>query len=166
MRAAQTTHMEPSMPRQTSALSRIEQLDTERMLLVEEAKSEVLQTIDDAIARLERLGFSFELVEKGRPSSTGRVQARSNRSAGKIVSTAPRRGGRKKTSGKGVRRAGIRQDVLGAIAASGKKGMTRGDLIADFRATDSSFKQSISNALAALKKQKQVKATGGVYRAA
>jgi hypothetical protein len=159
--------MEPNMPRPTSALSRIEELDTERMLLIEQAKSEVLQTIQDAIARLDRLGFHFAIVEKNQPAS-GRVQARSNRGDGKVVSkgAVSRAGGRRKTSGKGVRRSGIRQDVLGTIAASGKKGMTRGDLIAKFRAADPAFKQSISNALAALKKQKQVKAANGVYRAA
>jgi hypothetical protein len=150
------------------ALIRLDELDAQRSKLVEQAKSEILQTIQEAIDRLDSLGFSYALVERAgvngfhhetAPAAKPKAKAVTKRSTAR--SAAPKRGGRK-----GARRTGIRQDVLAAIAASGKKGMTRGDLIGEFGAKDKAFQQSISNALVALKKQKQVKATGGVYKAA
>ena len=118
---------------------------------------EELLAIHGSIERLERMGYHYSIVEENASAplnGTGKLN-------GKTAKPRQTRAGR---SGKGTRRAGIRQEVLSAIAKSGKKGMTRGELIAQFKAKDHSFKQSISNALAALKKQKQVKAASGVYR--
>ena len=145
------------MPR-TNVSDRIEELEAERFALLEEAREEELLAIHGSIERLERMGYHYSLVEEnGSAPLNGRGKLN-----GKTAKPRQTRAGR---SGQRTRRAGIRQDVLSAIAKSGKKGMTRGELIAQFKAKDDSFKQSISNALAALKKQKQVKAVGGVYTA-
>jgi hypothetical protein len=158
--------MELLMP-QSTVLKRIRQLETERSALLEQAREEVLIRVRDGIDQLRHLGFNYTLVEDQEPSSTpnGRNTRKTNgRPNGKVVvpgSVTGDSGKRKRT-----RRTGIRQDVLAAIASSGKKGMTRGELITAFRAKDDSFKQSISNALVALKKQKEVRATSGVYKAA
>lgn len=140
----------------SNVLDRIHKLEEERFQLLEQARTEALQSIQNGIDQLNDLGFSYSLVE-GKSNGAGRPTARRAKSTAKKAA----RGG-----GKGTRRSGIREDVLTAIASSGKDGMTRGELIASFRATDDSFKQSISNALAALKKQKKVKAAKGIYRAA
>ncbi len=149
-------------------LIRLDELDVERSQLVEQAKSEIIQTIQEAIARLERLGFSHTPVEQTRVNGVRQVRALKTKPRAKVSArkASTRRAAPKRNGRKGARRAGIRQDVLAAIDASGKKGMTRGDLITEFRANDDAFKQSISNALAALKKQKQIKAANGVYKAA
>jgi hypothetical protein len=152
--------------RKDSALIRLDELDAERSSLVEEAKADTLDTIQEAIEQLESLGFSYQLVEtaavNGTPSErTLKAKAKVSSKRTTSPTGTPKRGRKK-----GLRRAGIRQDVLQAIAKSGKNGMTRGELITHFRASDDSFRQSISNALAALKKQKSVKASKGVYKAA
>ena len=142
----------------SNVLDRIQKLEEERFALLEQAKEEALRSIHDGIEQLGDLGFSYSLVE-------GKSNGAARRTTTK-VDKAPAKKTARRAGKKGSRRAGIRQDVLDAIGASGKDGMTRGELIASFRATDNSFKQSISNALAALKKQKKVKAAKGVYRAA
>jgi len=150
--------MELLMPR-THVFDRIEKLEAERSALLAEAREEALATIHDNIERLQRLGYSYTLVE-GQDRSQGGPSAENGKLNGTSAKPLPTR------TGKRTRRAGIRQEVLSAIADAGKNGMTRGELIAQFRAKDDSFKQSISNALSALKKQRQVKAAGGVYKAA
>lgn len=154
--------------RRESAFIRLDELDTERSALLQQARSELQQTIEEAIDQLDRLGFSYSLVENTGANGTRQARPLRAKSKGKVngKKVASRALVTRRTRRKGTRRAGIRQDVLSAIGASGKKGMTRGDLIAHFRANDNSFKQSISNALVALKKQKQLKATNGVYKAA
>ena len=151
--------------RQTTILERLEALEAERSALLDEAKEEALQSIQESIEQLEQLGAYYRLTEEEAPELVrGRPRARTNGN-GKLngkasVPRAVRSGGK----GKVTRRTGIRQKVLTAIEASGRKGMTRGDLIAQFRAKDDSYKQSISNALVALKKLKHVKATNGIYK--
>ena len=152
---------------QGTVLKRIQQLETERSALLKQAREEVLNTVQEGINQLRHLGFNYALVEDQELSATlnGRITRKTKgRRNGKVVRPKLVTGNGSKR--KRTRRTGIRQDVLAAIAASGKKGMTRGELIAAFQAKDDSFKQSISNALVALKKQKEVRATNGVYKAA
>ncbi|MFS4438619.1 hypothetical protein ACMA5I_10425 [Paracoccaceae bacterium GXU_MW_L88] len=67
------------------------------------------------------------------------------------------------TSGTGKRRTGIRKDVLSAVQS---KPSTRAELITSFNADDDkSLQQSISNALAALKKSGELTLNNGTYTA-
>jgi hypothetical protein len=61
------------------------------------------------------------------------------------------------------RETGKRAEVLATITSS--DGMTRAEVLEHFRATEKSQQQSISNALAALKKAGQLIQDGRVYRA-
>jgi hypothetical protein len=66
----------------------------------------------------------------------------------------------------GTRRTGIRQDVLNLIKQH-PDGISRGDILIAMDAKgDRSREQSISNALAALKRTNAVSGEGGNYRAA
>lgn len=65
----------------------------------------------------------------------------------------------------GTRRSGIRQLVLDAIKAGPPGGITRADLIVQLNADDKSGQQSVSNAVAALKRQGLIDTDNGVYRA-
>ena len=136
--------------RQNSALQRIKELESEKTALLERARQEALSAAQEAVEQLNELGFEYHLVEGRAKTATTRARTVT---------------GRRTVKRNGRRRAGIRQEVFNAIAAAGRKGVTRKDLILQFRARDASFQQSISNALSALKKQKKVKAAKGVYRA-
>ena len=65
----------------------------------------------------------------------------------------------------GTRRSGRRQEVLAAIKKH-PQGISPAALKESLGATDKSAQQSVSNALAALKRNKQVTAKDGVYKAA
>lgn len=72
-------------------------------------------------------------------------------------------GGPSASSGK--RRAGVRQQVLKSVQDS-PRGLSRADVLEKLGAKgDKSAEQSVSNALAALKKNKSISATNGIYRA-
>ncbi len=66
------------------------------------------------------------------------------------------------TTTTGTRRTGIRKHVLDAVKAA-PNGITRAELLTQLNATDKSAQQSVSNALAALKKAGTVDAKDGVY---
>jgi hypothetical protein len=121
-----------------SAITKLLRLDAERAQLVADAKSEALAAANAAIADLNSLGFSYRLVE------------------GTLSTHA--------TTTPGGRRAGIREQVLGAIKASGAEGATRADLINSFGMSgDTSGQQSVSNALSALKKSGATAQRNGRY---
>ena len=63
----------------------------------------------------------------------------------------------------GKRRAGVRQSVLEVVKKA--NGIRPADIAATLDMGDKSGKQSVANALAALKKAKLVSAKDGIYRA-
>jgi len=72
--------------------------------------------------------------------------------------------GKKTTTERRPREKGKRAEVLNAVAQS-PEGMTRADVLQAFNATDKPQIQSVSNALAALKKSGQLIQEGKLYRA-
>ncbi|WP_421993975.1 hypothetical protein [Roseococcus sp.] len=71
----------------------------------------------------------------------------------------------RKASGTGTRRTGVRDDVLAAIKKR-PDGISRQDLLKAMDATEKSHEQSISNAVAALKKEGKITTDQGHYKAA
>ena len=65
----------------------------------------------------------------------------------------------------GTRRSGRRQEVL-AVIKKHPQGITPSALKEALGATNKSSQQSVSNALSALKRNSQVTAKGGIYKAA
>lgn len=127
-----------------TALERIKQLDIERSKLMDEAKATALASAETAIAELNALGFDYRLVQG--------------------TSTAPTRTPRGPS---GLRRGGVREQVLEAIKMASPDGIGRADLLAKLDAKgDTKAEQSISNALSALKKAGTVDVTNGLYRIA
>jgi hypothetical protein len=122
-----------------SVLDEIKKLEQQKQQLLKKAKADAITRAEAAIKDLNELGFAFQLVEAG--TSTG--------------------GGSKP---KRPRRTGIRQQLLKLIKSK-PKGMARRDLLNALDAHDKSGQQSVSNALAALKKQNAITASGGVYKA-
>jgi riboflavin biosynthesis pyrimidine reductase len=118
-----------------SVLDQIKKLDAEKARLLSAAKEEALQKAEEAVATLNELGFKYRLVEGGR-----------------------------KAAATGKRRTGIRDEVLATIKAH-PDGMKRADILTAMNAEEKSAQQSISNALAALKKSGTVTAARGVYKA-
>ena len=53
------------MAEKLSVLQRLKQLDAERNKLLDEAKKEALQRAEQAVAELNELGFSYQLLEPG-----------------------------------------------------------------------------------------------------
>lgn len=68
------------------------------------------------------------------------------------------------TSSGGKRRTGIRKEVMDVIAAA-QDGIARSELLDTLEATSKAAKQSVSNALSALKKANQIEGSGGHYKA-
>lgn len=125
-----------------SVLEQIRKLDEQKTQLLQSAKQEALDKANAAIRELEELGFHYRLAEGG---------------GGTIPS--PRSGG-------GGRRTGIRDQVLSAVKEA-KAGITRAQLLDAMSARgDKSAEQSISNALAALKKAGTITGEGGTYEVA
>jgi hypothetical protein len=126
-----------------SVMDEIRKLDEQKATLLSGAKKEALETIDMAIKVLGELGFQYRLVEGGSSHSPA---------------STPRK------SGSG-RRAGIREQVLGVVQENGD-GVSRAKVLELMSASgDKSATQSISNALAALKKAGTVTLAGGAYKA-
>lgn len=119
-----------------SILDQLKKLDEQRAALLEGAKNEALDLVNKGIAALNELGFNYHLVQR-----EGNAPARA-----------------------GARRTGIRDEVLGLVKAN--PGINRSALIAEMNIKgDKSAEQSLSNALAALKKAGTVTADGGAYKA-
>ncbi len=113
-----------------------------REKLLAQAKAEALANAERAVADLNNLGFHYKLVEA---STTTTPAARS-------------------PSTRSPRRGGITETVLDLIKKS-EAGMTRSQLIAALDAQDKAAQQSISNALANMKKKGTLAANDGVYTA-
>ncbi|MDQ0316423.1 hypothetical protein [Amorphus orientalis] len=120
-----------------SVLDRIKELDQERSKLLQEAKSEALANAQKAVEELNALGFNYRLVSDGETASAS----------------------------SGTRRMGIRQEVL-EIVKQHPQGIKRADLLAQMAATDKRGRQSVSNALANLKKSGSIDGDAGVYKPA
>ena len=120
-----------------SVLDQLKKLDEQRAQLLNGAKQEAMDAVNTGIKALKELGFHFHLTE------------------GQGSHSLPRNTGK--------RRSGIRDEVFAAVKASG--GITRAKLLKDMGASDKSAQQSISNALAALKKSGTITAENGVYKA-
>jgi hypothetical protein len=118
-----------------SVLDEIKKLDEQKQALLAKAKDEALQQATKAVAMLRELGFNYKLVEAG----------------DNIPFTAPKR------------RTGVRNDVLNAVKAA-PNGISRSDILEALGAKgDKRAEQSISNALANLKKAEQLTLNDGVY---
>lgn len=127
-----------------SVLDQIRKLDEQKASLLQGAKKEALDAAHTAIKNLAELGFHYRLVQGDDYTPTVR---------------APRATG-------GTRRTGIRDQVLHLVNEQGD-GITRSKLLEVMDAKgDKSAEQSISNALAALKKAGTLTAVGGVYKVA
>ncbi len=121
-----------------SVLEEIRKLEEQKAKLLEGAKIEALNAAKAAIGTLAELGFNYTLVQ-GEGSGA--------------ISRTP-----------GTRRSGIREEVLALVKAN--PGANRSSLIAKMNiASDKSGQQSLSNALAALKKAGTITANGGAYTA-
>ena len=122
-----------------SVLDEIKKLDEKKAQLLSQAKQEALQVANAAIKALNELGFNYQLVQgEGSP-----VTVRSS----------------------GTRRTGIRDEVLATVQKH-KDGISRSQLLEVMQAKgDKSAEQSISNALAALKKDGKVSGDDGIYKA-
>ncbi|MGX7894383.1 hypothetical protein [Tsuneonella sp. HG222] len=121
-----------------SVLDEIRKLDEQKNALLSKAKQEAIDLANQGIRALNELGFNYKLVQD---NNSGATQQRSSR------------------------RTGIRDQVLSAIQGSAQ-GMNRSQLLAAMDVKgDRSGEQSVSNALAALKKSGSITATNGVYKA-
>ncbi|MEJ6011418.1 hypothetical protein [Novosphingobium aquae] len=125
----------------SSVLEKIRELDAQKAQLLSEAKKEAMAAAHKAIASLAELGFNYSLVQ-GEGSGS--------------ISRAPRM--------PGTRRSGVREEVLAVIEAN-PSGLGRAAILKEMGAEDKASQQSISNALAALKKVGTVTADGGLYKA-
>lgn len=117
----------------TDVLAQIAALEEQKQRLLATAKQDQLNIINKAITELDDLGFNYRLVE-------GKSAADPVRS----------------------RRSGVRQDVLEQIQAH--QSITRAQLLEQMGVKgNKSGEQSISNAIAALKKAGQITAKDGAY---
>jgi len=123
-----------------SVLDELKKLDAQREQLLTKAKEDALERAQSAVKELNELGYNYRLVD--------------NTSAPKPAASTPR----------GTRRSGIRTTVLEAIQNS--TGMSRADLLDHLNVKgDKAGEQSVSNALAALKKAGQIDNIDGTYQA-
>ena len=122
-----------------SVLDRIKQLDAEKTKLLDEARTEALETINTAIKTLNELGYHYRIIAEEPRSSAPRAT--------------------------GTRRGGVREEVLRVIGDN-PEGINRADILDKLGAKgDKKAEQSISNALANLKKTGTLTADGGLYKA-
>lgn len=124
-------------------LDQLRKLDEQREALLSEAKNTALANAQAAIAELNELGFNYRLQEGGSAPRAPRQQS-------------------------GTRRSGIRDEVLHFVSHAGPDGVKPAALretlgIAD---TDKSGKQSVANALSALKRAGKIVDKDGAYVAA
>lgn len=117
-------------------------LEKQKEKLREQARGEALQTINAAIEELNALGYSYRLVE-------GTAKA----------TRSPR-------VGNGKRRAGIRDEVLAAIASAGPDGIKPAAIRQQIGIDDKAGAQSVANAIQALKRQDKIADKDGSYVAA
>ena len=116
-------------------LDQIKDLEKQRQKLLATGKAEALKRAEDAIADLQALGFTYTLTEKGT-----------------TVPPSPRR-------------KGVRTEVLELIRQF-PLGIKRADILKQLNTANSkTAEQSISNALAALKKDETITANAGLYTA-
>ena len=116
-----------------SVLDQIRKLDEQKAKLLNDAKGEAIEAADAAISTLNELGFSYQLVEGGAPAAAPRAT--------------------------GTRRTGIRDEVLAQVKAH-PKGITRSEMLIAMNVKgEKSGEQSVSNALAALKKAGNITST-------
>lgn len=112
--------------------AQIAQLEAQKAELVKAETDKAMKKVKDALAELNALGNSYELVQN--------------------VGTLPR-----------TRRTGVRESIYNAVKSS--TGVTPGQLATALSMEDKAGKQSISNALSALKKSGRIAAENGVYTA-
>jgi hypothetical protein len=122
-----------------SVLDQLRKLDQERQVLLDKAKAEALNAAEDAIRTLNELGYPYRLMAPNAPIG-------------------------KPTGEKRTRRAGVRDAVFDTIKQH-PDGISRKDLLEAMAATDKKQEQSISNAVAALKKIGQITGADGHYKA-
>lgn len=113
----------------------IAELEAKKKQLVQEEKEKAMLKAQDAIKELNALGFNYQLVD-----------------------------GTKKTKTTRTRRSGVRDSVLAEIKKH-PGGISRADLMAAMNATDDKAQTSVSNAVAALKKNDEITAEQGHYTA-
>lgn len=127
-----------------SVMDEIRKLDEQKAKLLDGAKQQALKAANDAIASLAEIGFNYTLVEAG-STFVGNGKTATARTTG-------------------TRRAGIRDTILNTVSQN--PGITRSALLELMDAKgDKSAEQSISNALAALKKAGSVTLDDGAYTA-
>ena len=119
-----------------SVIEQIRKLDEQKAALLSQAKQEAMAKANEGIKALAELGFTYRLVQDG---------------------DAPR--------ATGSRRTGVREDVLKVIEGAGSAGIGRAAILKEMSAESKQDQQSISNALAALKKAGTVNGDGGIYKA-
>ncbi|MFG6605255.1 hypothetical protein ACGYLM_01405 [Sulfitobacter sp. 1A10445] len=113
----------------------IAELQAQKQKLIDDEKKNALKKVEDAIKELNALGFNYQLVD-----------------------------GTKKTKTTRTRRSGVRDSVLAEIKKH-PGGISRADLMAAMNATDDKAQTSVSNAVAALKKNDEITAEQGHYTA-
>jgi len=119
-----------------SVLDQIKKLEEQKQKLMADAKAEAMAKVEQGLRDLAELGFTYRLVSNDAPTRT-------------TTTRAPRKGG-------------VRDTVLAAIKETGS--INRSDLLAKLDAKgDTKAEQSISNALANLKKAGTISASGGNY---
>lgn len=113
-------------------------LDEQHAKLAGEVKKELLSKAEAAVKELNDQGYNYRLV-------TGDSSTKATRTTG-------------------TRRSGVRDSVLAEIKKH-PNGISRADLLAAMGATDEKAQQSVSNAVAALKKADQIISESGHYTA-
>ncbi|WP_187429222.1 hypothetical protein ROLI_028870 [Roseobacter fucihabitans] len=124
-----------------SVIDEIKELEAKKQKLLSAAKAEALKAAQKAIGDLKALGFEYHLAEGAKPK----------------LPRTPRKPASK------PRRGDTREKVQQLITDA-DSGLMRKEIIAALNATDKPAQQSISNALAALKKAKVITSEGRVYK--
>lgn len=118
-------------------MQKLADLDRQRETLLQKAHDEKIKVVEEAIAELNALGFNYRLA------------------GGKAAILTP-------TVGTGKRRTGVRDDVLNVIKNASEP-ISPAEIAEHMDMTDKSGRQSVANALSALKKSELVEAKGGKY---
>lgn len=113
----------------------IAELQAKKQQLIDDEKSKAMKKVQDAIKELNALGFNYQLTQGNKPATATRT-----------------------------RKSGVRAGVLAEIKKH-PNGISRSDLLAAMGATDDKAQQSVSNAVAALKKNDEITGEGGHYTA-
>ncbi len=115
----------------------IADLQAKKQKLIEDEKKSAMKKVEDALKELNALGFHYQLVDGTKATRTSKTR---------------------------TRRSGVRDSVLAEIKKH-PGGISRADLLAAMGATDDKAQQSISNAVAALKKNDEIISEQGHYTA-